>query len=728
MSFFGGFVSGVFQGMDWREGRDERARLRKIRDERLEWDREDRAYTRGRRALEAEETERARRQRDEDLAAFERAFGGDPAPAAGASPQPMSILPPEGERRAIGDDARSIAQNAPAVPGGLGATGASTDPAAAAAATRRNSSGGKSNRTSERVPEGTGGARSLPPELREFGLLDYMSRQVGESPEVFHERLSPDDQRILSDMARRGSVRGPLVGVLPGDHMMPNHPGSANPSFREMTPEEEGRRFREAEAREAAEAARRAQLPLASQGGRVRQPMPAPVSRGPAPQDMQVVMPPNRATADATDPQGRFSPEERALMAAEAERQAAIRTARPPRMPERAEVQGPPTASQARAIGIRDTIPGALRRAGDAARGIGQRIVDDVRLTGAAITAGAVEPAGVAASFVGATDTGAAMFDTAAGARAQAQRLAAAGPVAVPQPGANPVAASGPATQAPQAASSAAAPAKVPGATTQAANPVAGAQQAAETAAQEVLPPERAQTVAQNPARATPREQEAIERRAASRLLEGRIGELERHFLRQGRLQEASAIRAWADQREVRDGLRHFVRGAMAAQAGDVDGFIEALTALYNNPRYYDDGLSIVRGQTQVTVDANGIMSGRITFRDENTGRTFEQPFEGPQQLVMAGALGLLAPERVIEMGLRAMQEGQRGEESGAVSDSLMGHAVRIATDRALAEGRTTPTEQEIATAASELRRVQSGQPGAASGIGAAANVPVFAD
>jgi len=105
MSFFAGFVQGVFQGKDWRDNKNDRKREQGIADERLDWEREDRGWTgeardRQRQVWTQADEDRARtnreRQRGEDnQAEFEDIVDGL---EGGGQPQDRGTPAREGER------------------------------------------------------------------------------------------------------------------------------------------------------------------------------------------------------------------------------------------------------------------------------------------------------------------------------------------------------------------------------------------------------------------------------------------------------------------------------------------------------------------------------------------------------------------------------------------------------------------------------------------------------
>lgn len=84
-----GFVDGVFKGMDWREGRDDRARRRKMEDEEFGWRREDQQWQREDRSYTRSERARARSEREAELAAWNETADQLYGPRDGSATEPQ---------------------------------------------------------------------------------------------------------------------------------------------------------------------------------------------------------------------------------------------------------------------------------------------------------------------------------------------------------------------------------------------------------------------------------------------------------------------------------------------------------------------------------------------------------------------------------------------------------------------------------------------------------------
>lgn len=160
----GGFIEGVFAGMDWREARDNRKRVRKMEDEQFDWRREAHGWDRENQQYTSSERERVRREREAELAAWGKTadqmlgVNGEPGAeeprqsTAGASPareravgprDGVSVkggdlsfgLPSMSELEAQGFPVAGKTARAPQV--GVGANGAPAQAQATAAGTPR---------------------------------------------------------------------------------------------------------------------------------------------------------------------------------------------------------------------------------------------------------------------------------------------------------------------------------------------------------------------------------------------------------------------------------------------------------------------------------------------------------------------------------------------------------------------------------------------------------------
>lgn len=147
-----------------------------------------------------------------------------------------------------------------------------------------------------------------------------------------------------------------------------------------------------------------------------------------------------------------------------------------------------------------------------------------------------------------------------------------------------------------------------------------------------------------------------------------------RGMMERGEYDAAQKMQEWADTAAAKTGLRHWANAGLAASIGDFDAFADNLAAAYNTSGYFDDGYSMIREKSDFIRTPEGDVAGAVvTFRDDATGREFQQQFDSADDLLQAG-IQLLSPEAVMEH-LLAQQTAQT-------------EALRAAADKAEAEAK----------------------------------------
>jgi len=120
-------------------------------------------------------------------------------------------------------------------------------------------------------------------------------------------------------------------------------------------------------------------------------------------------------------------------------------------------------------------------------------------------------------------------------------------------------------------------------------------------------------------------------------------------MLKQGQFEKAQKFQEFLDQTQTKAGMENWARAAFAANVGDMDTFADEIMEAYNRLDYFPDGTTIVKEASGFTYDKTGKISGaKITFKDGQTGNTFDQVFSDPNDLVRLG-ITLLAPENAFE-------------------------------------------------------------------------------
>lgn len=140
-----------------------------------------------------------------------------------------------------------------------------------------------------------------------------------------------------------------------------------------------------------------------------------------------------------------------------------------------------------------------------------------------------------------------------------------------------------------------------------------------------------------------------------------------RGMMERGEYDAAQKMQEWADTAGAKTGLRHWANAGLAASIGDFDAFADNLAAAYNERGYFDDGYSMIREKSDFIRTPEGDVAGAVvTFRDDATGREFQQRFGSADELLQAG-IQLLSPEAVMEHQLA--QQAARTEAMRAVAE-----------------------------------------------------------
>lgn len=153
------------------------------------------------------------------------------------------------------------------------------------------------------------------------------------------------------------------------------------------------------------------------------------------------------------------------------------------------------------------------------------------------------------------------------------------------------------------------------------------------------------------------------------------------HYLRTGQIEKAQAFEEFVQSKGAQDGMAGWARAVHAATIGDDDGFADGLADAYNATDYFADGYSVVREDTEFVRDENGNITGaRVKLKNNSTGKTFDQIFDGVDDIYRFG-VNMLSPEAVFERGLAAV------DAADGIQREL------DAKRREIAEARTTPEE-----------------------------------
>lgn len=165
-----------------------------------------------------------------------------------------------------------------------------------------------------------------------------------------------------------------------------------------------------------------------------------------------------------------------------------------------------------------------------------------------------------------------------------------------------------------------------------------------------------------------------------------------KEFLRRGEIDKAQKFQEFLDQSETKKGMKNWARASFAASVGDFDSFATEIMEGYNRLDYFGDDTTIVTDKSgftdaegNITKDNASIAGAKIVFRDEKTGRTFEQVYDSPEDIVTMGVT-LLAPEEAFEYWMQkteAAREAALGAAKAAQeSEGKMAKDIRDLTDK----------------------------------------------
>jgi hypothetical protein len=129
---------------------------------------------------------------------------------------------------------------------------------------------------------------------------------------------------------------------------------------------------------------------------------------------------------------------------------------------------------------------------------------------------------------------------------------------------------------------------------------------------------------------------------------------------------------------------------------GDIEKGADHLAEVYNNLGYMPDGTSVVKEETAFTKDRDGQVNGlKITFKDDATGKQFEQVFQGTVPDLLSTLMPTLMPEAGFEYFV-----GQQG----AAADAAKGARTDAADpEKAAAAERTAIMKEATDLAASSF-------------------------
>lgn len=130
-------------------------------------------------------------------------------------------------------------------------------------------------------------------------------------------------------------------------------------------------------------------------------------------------------------------------------------------------------------------------------------------------------------------------------------------------------------------------------------------------------------------------------------------------LLKQGRVEDAKKFDTFVRSQQAQEGMDNWMKGVVAAQAGDVDTAVSKLMDAYNSQGYFNDGYEVVKDKSSLIKDDTGNVVGlRLAMRNQSTGEVSTQTdsIEG----FMGKAIWLTSPEKAFEASQERMKETQK--------------------------------------------------------------------
>lgn len=269
--------------------------------------------------------------------------------------------------------------------------------------------------------------------------------------------------------------------------------------------------------------------------------------------------------------------------------------------------------------------------------------------------------------------------------------------------------------------------------------PIASAETAMETAPERAVLPD-GQRAGQEPTKAQ-------REKATKTFVERYVGEtapkIVEFYLQRGDIEKAEQFQAFIGRQETKAGLKAWAEAVHAAQVGDEEGFMRSLEKTYNAKGYYDDGYSVLEGQSGLLKDDAGNVTGaEITYRNDDTGETFTRSFESTEDLYRLGVKALSPEEifeqmhsevqaaREIEAKVRAQLAAKGVKDNDQRTKAVMNMMKVLADGSGFAteDGPTPykdlPIEEQISTAERMLDRLEGRSPRVGASTGT--DVPVY--
>lgn len=186
-----------------------------------------------------------------------------------------------------------------------------------------------------------------------------------------------------------------------------------------------------------------------------------------------------------------------------------------------------------------------------------------------------------------------------------------------------------------------------------------------------------------------------------------------RAYLENGDLAGAQKYQEYLDQKETKDGLRSWTKARFLMGMGDFEGAGNQIIEAYNNLGYFSDGTTIVKGESGFVygdpANPERPTGARVTFRDEDSGKTWVQDFSSPNDFLEL-AFTMVSPEA----GFDHFAAKVAADQTAAAEAAKLGMDTRVKIADAIAAEKKIlvsainggmPTPEQIAQAEIDAAR-----------------------
>jgi hypothetical protein len=207
--------------------------------------------------------------------------------------------------------------------------------------------------------------------------------------------------------------------------------------------------------------------------------------------------------------------------------------------------------------------------------------------------------------------------------------------------------------------------------------------------------------------KASVQEARAVSRDAGIRFRKENVDAYAKELEAQGMFAEAKAWREYAESENTRKGMEKLAEAMYFWNMNDEGRALQSILDLYNMKGYYEDGLTALSEGTSFQYDEEGrIKSLTATFRDDATGRVFQQTISGPRNKIMALIIGGLSPEATFAAAMESIGGSIAPKQAPQMTPELMLKIEAEAREQAKAAGGIEgPTEAAIAAARERIMR-----------------------